>query len=175
MTRGHQALKPLFNFLETHPDVNLTASDFGRSELAFRKWGISLDSIAEYLNEAATYDRQPNGTGTLHRAELQLEAQLLNDMLWVSLRTHPVYLSSHRLAIQTLGAQPEVDSPLRLKLYIFTNANWDNVTELTDTKFWDILESVIRDRGSSGLWFYPATVRDPPAILFPCFTSSIAW
>ena len=88
-------MQPLFDFLQAHPNENLTASNFARSELVFRKWGTSLDSIVNLLNEAATYDNQPNNTGVLHRAELQIDLFLLNDMLWVIFSSHAVDLSTH--------------------------------------------------------------------------------
>jgi hypothetical protein len=61
--------------------------------------------------------------------------------------------------LQYLGQQPDINSLLAVKLNIFINAYWSETEELTDAKYRDIKEGIIRDRGSSGLWFYPATVR----------------
>jgi hypothetical protein len=61
-------------------------------------------------------------------------------------------------------AQPQLNTLLELKLYIFTNAYWNDTAGLTDDNFWDIKGGVIRERGSSGLWFYPAIVGIPSPI-----------
>ena len=40
----------------------------------------------------------------------------------------------------------------------FLNADITNTTELSYANFQDIYSSIIKDRGSSALWFYPAAV-----------------
>ena len=146
----------MFDFLDTNPNDNLTASAFKDSELLFRKLGTSLDSIVRTLNDATTYEKQPEGAGALHRAELQLEIRLINNILWVRVCSCVIFCPF--IASQNLGAQPEFNSLLELELYIFTMVDRDNVTEVNDAKFWHLRDSVIRARGSNGLWFYPATV-----------------
>jgi hypothetical protein len=73
----------LFQHLETHPNQNLTTSDFQEPAKLFRKLGTSLDLIVEILNNASAYEKEPDNSGTLHRAELQLEVILTNNVLWV--------------------------------------------------------------------------------------------
>jgi hypothetical protein len=85
--QNHEALQRLFDFIDTHPNQNVSASDFMDSDLLFRKLGTSLDSIVDVLNTGITYENQLNHPGALHRAELQLEAWLLNDVLWVRIHT----------------------------------------------------------------------------------------
>jgi hypothetical protein len=41
---------------------------------------------------------------------------------------------------------------------LFLNADITNTTELSLANFQDIYSSIIKDRGSSALWFYPAAV-----------------
>jgi hypothetical protein len=128
----------LFNFQNNNPGVNLTASNFEGSSSFFRKQGTSLKYIVAYLNVAATQELSGD-PGVLDRARLQLEVDVINNVL------------------DTLEATPETYSLLDNKLYDFENADWDNTAELTNAKFWDIKETIIRDRGTSGLWFYPST------------------
>jgi Ran GTPase-activating protein (RanGAP) involved in mRNA processing and transport len=41
---------------------------------------------------------------------------------------------------------------------VFLNTGITNTTELNMANFQDIYSGIIKDRGSSALWFYPAAV-----------------
>jgi hypothetical protein len=60
--------------------------------------------------------------------------------------------------LQTFEATPDPESLIATKLNIFINADPTNTTELNVAGFSDLLDGIIRDRGSSALWFYPASV-----------------
>lgn len=60
--------------------------------------------------------------------------------------------------LQTFEAMPDSESLIATKLDIFINADLTNTTELNAANYSDLLDGIIRDRGSSALWFYPACV-----------------
>ena len=47
---------------------------------------------------------------------------------------------------------------LNAKLAVFLSATLGNMTELNLANFEDLYDGIIKDRGSSALWFYPAAV-----------------
>lgn len=60
-------------------------------------------------------------------------------------------------SIQTFDAQPDADSLLGAKLGTFL-LNPTNTSELTFVNFVDIYSDILKNNGSSCLWFYPASV-----------------
>jgi hypothetical protein len=70
-------------FLDTNPGANLTASDFNNTQKQLQNIGSSLDYVVEYLNNHTAIDKLPGQAGTLHRARLQLQAQVIEVMLTV--------------------------------------------------------------------------------------------
>src|SRR6516162_6074086 len=59
---------------------------------------------------------------------------------------------------KNLESIPRPDSLLSFQLNAFSTADWSDATELTQANLLSIKENLIRQRGSSGLWFYPAVV-----------------
>lgn len=66
--------------------------------------------------------------------------------------------SSNIIFPQVLDADPDDNSLLSAKLNNFVYADITNTTALSLANFQDILSSIVTDRGSSALWFYPAAV-----------------
>jgi hypothetical protein len=68
---------------------------------------------------------------------------------------------------QTLEALPDPESLLALNLQRFASTETpDNSTSLlTDANFWELKGDIVRDRGSIGLWLYPAAVCTIPLVL----------
>jgi hypothetical protein len=86
------------------------------------------------------------------------------------LEVGPLLLSSEFrkfTSSQTLEAKLESDV-LSLNLERFANIDVqsnDSTTVLTDANFWELKGDIIRDKGSSGLWLYPAAVCTIPLVL----------
>jgi hypothetical protein len=61
-----------------------------------------------------------------------------------------------QLVMEPFDAQPEKHSLLWAKMQIFVTASASNVTQVNMANWWEIYNELIRSRGSSVLWFFPA-------------------
>jgi hypothetical protein len=132
------AFDPTRQFIKSHPGVALTLSDFPESQYSFEKLGLSFPTTVKALNANIELGRQRNDSHIAEGAWLQQSMNLI------------------QLVMEPFDAQPEKHSLLWAKMQIFVTASASNVTQVNMANWWEIYNELIRSRGSSVLWFFPA-------------------
>ncbi|KZP30448.1 hypothetical protein FIBSPDRAFT_108590 [Athelia psychrophila] len=126
----------------------LNATDFPDSVRLFKDLGFAFEDVVQDFNAYLDQYYQDNSTD-------------LDNNVWIAgiYQTEMGYFYD-LLQPDTLDALPDKSSLLFAKLYAFTYADTSNKTEqineLTYANLLDIYSGILKDRGSSALWLYPA-------------------
>jgi len=168
MTKSDQAMRPLFEWMNTHPGVNLTANNFESSKPLFDTLGSSFDDMVNELNSYVALAQQRNNSDIIGTGQLLVQMKIFKYILLVSpfvYCTMRHYLLIHRRLSQIFDAVPDEQSLLSAKMDVFVSADPSNTTEINRATFEDIHNDILKGRGSSVLWFYPAAVGTPSYFL----------
>ncbi|KZP30473.1 hypothetical protein FIBSPDRAFT_1038145 [Athelia psychrophila] len=122
--------------------TNLTATDFPESIRLFNELGLAFEDVVDSINS------------DLYQYSLESTNDTDNNIWIAGILQEEMIIFSNLLNPDTLNALPDKSSLLFAKLYAFTYA--DQIDELTYAKFLDIYSGILKDRGSSALWLYPA-------------------
>lgn len=76
-------MAPLFESMNNHPGVNLTANSFNASKLLFNKWGLAFDDIVNDLNKYITLAQKSNNSDIIRTGQLWEEMAIYYYLLKV--------------------------------------------------------------------------------------------
>jgi len=136
--RTNNAVIPVYQWMKDNPRINITATDFDSSEKLFNNQGVPFDDFVDALNTYITDGVQQNDSSIVPTGQLLQEMSLYYNILYI------------------FEALPHDGSLLYAKLALFLDADVGNTTALSLANFEDLYSSIIKDRGSAALWFYPA-------------------
>jgi len=154
MVRNSNAIAPVYQWIDSNPRMNVTATDFNSSAQLFDKLGVPFTDIVDDLNTYITLAIQQNNSALVPAGELFEEMSLYDNILSI------------------FEAQPEDGSLLSAKLQYFLN-DPSNTTVVNLANFEDLYSSIIKDRGSSALWFYPAAGATILALVLMCLIKGL--
>lgn len=84
MTSSDQAMVPMFEWMKTHPGVNLTADNFESSKPMFDKLGFQFDDMVDEMNMYVTLAQQQNSSDIIGTGELLNRMSMFEYILLVS-------------------------------------------------------------------------------------------
>ena len=117
--------------------------------------GISLDTAISAVQAAAN----DTATDSAENAVFIQLMQIIESLLQVSsFFNKTVSVLKICAQYQIFDALPEEGTPLAAKLYSFVNATASDSTVDGFSQFYDIYGDLLRERGTSVLWFYGAAV-----------------
>lgn len=140
--------------------TNLTATDFPASVDLFNDLGLAFQDVICQINQ------EPNNTAVwvanLYQTEMTVFYNLLG-VITIHFPFHNKYKSSwYIIQSDTLDALPDQSSLLYAQLYQYISVDTTNTTIqetiLNYPNFLNIYSNILKDRGSSALWLYPAAV-----------------
>ncbi|KIM88201.1 hypothetical protein PILCRDRAFT_250405 [Piloderma croceum F 1598] len=136
LLRADSAAQVVYEWMSDNPNTTLSASNFNSTAYLLNNLGISINDFVDDLNG---YTAIAKGNVSIIAA-----GQLFEEMTVFS------------IILEIFDAQPDQSSLLSAKMEVFLNANITDTTELNMANFQDLYSGIIKDRGSSALWFYPA-------------------
>ncbi|KAF7976379.1 hypothetical protein HWV62_6951 [Athelia sp. TMB] len=120
--------------------TNLTASTFPNSVSLFNDLGLSFEDTIDELNADLYLGQQQNSTLIWLAGAIQTELAVFGEVL----------------SPEILDATPDQSSLLFAKLNALLATDPTNTTALNYASLQDIYSGILKDRGSSALWLYPA-------------------
>jgi hypothetical protein len=84
LRRGQGAVTPVYEWMNSHPGVNVTATDFNSSALLFRNLGIGFNDFVNDMNLYTTLGIQLENNSIVQTGQLFEEMSLIYTILEVS-------------------------------------------------------------------------------------------
>jgi hypothetical protein len=84
ISKNNAAIQPVFNWTNTHPGINATASQFPSSDDLFKRLGLSFNDTVDLLNSAVQVGADNNNTDVVTSFEMLLEIALISNLMDVS-------------------------------------------------------------------------------------------
>ena len=163
LVKSDGALAPMFEWMNNHPGSNLTVEGFNSSEFLFNRLGLGMEGIVDDLNYFVGLAQTQNDSNVITAGQLVEEVAvfqyILNVKGFLSCVTN-IFLTFLGIA-QVFDALPDQDSLIAAKLGNFLSSDLTNTTvtaAINRPVFEDIYDGILKDRGSSALWLYPAAV-----------------
>jgi hypothetical protein len=133
------ATKPILDFMDKNPGVNVSSAEFPETESTFETMGLSLESFVRELDIGIhTASLHPNESYVAMTTTLQQVMLLINNVLKKS-----------KVTI-------DPSSLLAAKQLVFSSSKPSNATNINISNFVDIYNEITVSYGSSALWFYGA-------------------
>jgi hypothetical protein len=148
----------MFEWMNNHPGSNLTVEGFNSSEFLFNRLGLGMEGIVDDLNYFVGLAQTQNDSNVITAGQLVEEVAVFQYILNV------------------FDALPDQDSLIAAKLGNFLSSDFTNTTvtaAINRPVFEDIYDGILKDRGSSALWLYPAAGSTVLALVLMSFVKAM--